>query len=185
MHGSDLSELWQRQWPRCAPLAPQLKLAYPERWVRFHSLPASKRYPEGADEYAVVLDRYNTILDELFSGQDIYVVTCAWSNLPEPDTQGTHHWMSICDDPTEPDPEFTSYTHLFATRTAWRRGTLDELLRAVADDTTAGVMITDLTMTQIHHPYDGGADVLLPTTSERDSLGQRYSEWLSQSPQGL
>jgi hypothetical protein len=29
-------------------------------------------------------------------------------------------------------------------------------------------MITDVAMTRIHHPYDGGADVLLPTSEERD-----------------
>ncbi|MER5937579.1 hypothetical protein ABT121_09705 [Streptomyces sp. NPDC001928] len=43
----------------------------------FHSLPGSKRYPESEDEYAIVLDRYNTILDELFAGTDVFVVTMA------------------------------------------------------------------------------------------------------------
>jgi hypothetical protein len=35
-----------------------------DRWGRFHSLPGSKRYAESEVEYAIVLDRYNTILDE-------------------------------------------------------------------------------------------------------------------------
>lgn len=39
--------------------------------MRFHSLPDSKRYAESEDEYAIVLDRYNTILDELFAGTDV------------------------------------------------------------------------------------------------------------------
>lgn len=40
-------------------------------------------------------------------------------------------------------------------------------------------MITDLEMRRVHHPYDGGADVLLPTTGERDALKARHTDWLS------
>ncbi|WP_435828800.1 DUF3885 domain-containing protein [Saccharopolyspora shandongensis] len=51
MAGGDLFGLWQRRWPLCPPLAAGLKHAYRDRWVRFHSLPGSKRYPDTADEY--------------------------------------------------------------------------------------------------------------------------------------
>ncbi|MFJ9779385.1 hypothetical protein ACIRSS_07365 [Amycolatopsis sp. NPDC101161] len=44
MSDDDLSPLWQRQWPECRPFADELKLAYRDRWVRFHSLPESQRY---------------------------------------------------------------------------------------------------------------------------------------------
>ncbi|WP_307661464.1 hypothetical protein [Streptomyces sp. V1I1] len=50
--------------------------------VHFHSLPGSKRYPEPEDEYAIVLNRYNTVLDELFAGTDVFVVTMDWSHTP-------------------------------------------------------------------------------------------------------
>src|SRR5690242_20795096 len=42
----ELSALWQQQWLECPPFADELKLAYRDRWVRFHSLPESQRYPE-------------------------------------------------------------------------------------------------------------------------------------------
>ncbi|MGW6733237.1 DUF3885 domain-containing protein [Streptomyces sp. NPDC055013] len=58
-----LSALWQRQFPKGPPIAHELRAAYSDRWVRFHSLPDSKRYPESEDEYAIVLHRYNTVLD--------------------------------------------------------------------------------------------------------------------------
>ncbi|MGI5220405.1 DUF3885 domain-containing protein [Nocardia sp. CA-290969] len=175
-------------------MADELKHAYRDRWVRFHSLPRSKRYPATADEYGIVLDRYNTVLDELFTGQEIYLITCDWSNRPEPGERpedhtqwhlGARYWTSIRNDPTETDPEFISYTHLFVSRIPWQHGAVDELLRAVADDATAGVMITDLSFERIHHPYDGGADVLLPTTAERDTLMHRHAGWLSQHPEGF
>ncbi len=40
-------------------------------------------------------------------------------------------------------------------------------------------MITNLSVDRIHAPYDGGADVLLPTTAERDTVKRRHIDWLS------
>ncbi len=67
----------------------------------------------------------------------------------------------------DPDPAFRTYCHLFATRRPWRRGCIGELLRDIADDKVAGVLITDTRMQRIHHPYDGGADVFLTASEER------------------
>jgi hypothetical protein len=68
---ADLTGLWQERWPRCPPVGYKLRGPYQDVWVRFHSLPESKRYPEDENEYAVVLERYNTVLDELFAGADV------------------------------------------------------------------------------------------------------------------
>ncbi len=54
-----------------------------------------------------------------------------------------------------------------------------------ADYAVNTVMITSPSFDRIHHPYDGGADVLLPTSDERDALERRHSDWLSSHPQGL
>ena len=43
----------------------------------------------------------------------------------------------------DPDPELHSYTHLYADRRPWRPGTVDGILREVADDVLRGVIITD------------------------------------------
>ncbi|MFJ4365729.1 hypothetical protein ACIP4S_16400 [Streptomyces chartreusis] len=188
-----LSALWQRQFPKGPPIAHELRTAYSDRWVRFHSLPDSKRYPETEDEYAIALNRYNTILDELFEGTDVYVITVAWSwepggpELPpvlrEVHPQGAR-WTTLAYD-DDPDPELHSYTHLYADRRPWRRGTVDNILREVAVDVLSGVIITDSGLTRIHHPYDGGADVILTTPSERDALRERHTDWLSSHPSGL
>ena len=55
----------------------------------------------------------------------------------------------------------------------------------MADDATANVMTTSLLFDRVHHPYDGGADVLLPTTGERDALERRHTDWLSGHPLGF
>ncbi|MFD7002461.1 hypothetical protein ACFWA5_40990 [Streptomyces mirabilis] len=47
------------------------------------------------------------------------------------------------------------------------------------------MFITDTELRRIHHPYDGGADVVLATPAERDRLRGRHTDWLSGHPAGL
>ncbi|WP_431676246.1 DUF3885 domain-containing protein [Kitasatospora sp. KL5] len=77
-----LTELWQQRWADCLPVAHRLRGPYRDVWVRFHSLPESKRYAEDEHEYAIVLDRYNTVLDELFAGTDVAMVAKAAKWVP-------------------------------------------------------------------------------------------------------
>ncbi|MEV0743290.1 hypothetical protein AB0I51_46950 [Streptomyces sp. NPDC050549] len=174
-------------------MAHELCAAYSDRWVRFHSLPGSKRYPETEDEYAVVLHRYNTVLDELFEGTDVHVVTVAWSWGPDgpedpPRRREVHPegslWTTLAHE-DDPDPELHSYTHLYADRRPWRPGTVDAILREVADDVLGGVIIGDSGLTRIHHPYDGGADVIATSPEARDRLRESHRDWLPRTPSGL
>ncbi|MFJ9939069.1 DUF3885 domain-containing protein [Streptomyces erythrochromogenes] len=187
-----LTRLWQTHRPP-GPLLPyELKTAYRKRWVRFHSLPESKRYAEDEAEYAVLLDRHNTVLDELFAGGEAYVVTTDWAHPSDPtqysDLRCSLHpegtlWTTL-DDTADPDPEFHTRWYFYADRRPWRRGCLDPLLRAAADDALAGIFVTDIGLGRMYHPYDGGADVVLATTEERDRLRHRHADWLSAHPSG-
>ncbi|MEU0334737.1 hypothetical protein [Streptomyces sp. NPDC006193] len=167
---------------------------YVDRWVRFHSLPGSKRYPQSEDEYATVLERHNTILDELFTELEVFVVTMDWSCTPTgpagfPTPREELHpdsalWW-IESDQDDPDPEFHTHTRLYADRRRWRHGCVDGLLRAITDEALVEVFITDTGLQRIYHPYDGGADVILTTAAERDALRNRHAAWLSSHPAGL
>ncbi len=187
-----LTRLWQAHRPAGPMLPWELKTVYGSRWVRFHSLPESKRYPEDEAEYAILLDRYNTVLDELFAGGEVYVVTTDWGDPSDP-TDGSPHraalhpegtlWTTL-DDTDDPDPAFHTRWYFYADRRPWQHGCLNPLLRAVADDTLPGIFVTDTEFARIHHPYDGGADVILPTPEERNRLRDRHSAWLSAHPSG-
>ncbi|WP_455907645.1 DUF3885 domain-containing protein [Streptomyces mirabilis] len=189
-----LAALWRERHPSGPPVAHTFRTRYADRWVRFHSLPGSKRYPESEDEYAIVLDRYNTILDELFAGTDVFVVTMDWSvtatgpaGYPTP-RQMLHpdsiSWWTESEQ-DDPDPEFHTHTRLYADQRRWNRGCLDGLLRAVADEALVEVFVADTELRRIHHPYDGGADVILDTPAERDGVRDRHTDWLSSHPAGL
>ncbi|WP_406862762.1 hypothetical protein ABZO31_20975 [Streptomyces sp. HUAS MG47] len=189
-----LAALWRERRPSGPPLAHTIRDTYRDRWVRFHSLPESKRYPESEDEYAIALDRYNTVLDELFAGQDVFVVTGDWSDTPngpaghptprEELHPGSVRWWTESD-VDDPDPDFHTHHRLYADRRPWRRGCIDGLLRAVADEAVVDVFVTDTELRRIHLPYDGGADVVLTTAAERDLIRDRHAAWLSTHPSGL
>ncbi|MEU2259711.1 hypothetical protein ABZ557_05385 [Streptomyces sp. NPDC019645] len=53
-----LAALRRARRPSGPPLAHPFRTTYADRWVRFRSLPDSKRCPESADEHAIVLDRW-------------------------------------------------------------------------------------------------------------------------------
>ncbi|MFH9819218.1 hypothetical protein [Streptomyces sp. NPDC017230] len=189
-----LAALWRECHPSGPPVAHTFRTRYADRWVRLHSLPDSKRYPESEDEYAIVLDRYNTILDELFAGTEVFVVTMDWSNTPTglpgyPTPRQTLHpdgirwWTESEED--DPDPEFHTHTCLYADRRRWNRSCLDGLLRAVADEALVEVFVADTELHRVYHPYDGGADVILTTPAERDRVRDRHTDWLSSHPAGL
>lgn len=84
----------------------------------------------------------------------------------------------------DPDPGFQTYTHLHTSTARWTVGSVDPLLRAVADDQTGGAIITDTGLKRLYHPYDGGADLILTTTAERDQFRARHCDWLSCHPSG-
>ena len=49
----------------------------------------------------------------------------------------------------------------------------------------SGVIVTDVALRWLFHPYDGGMDVIAPSVRERDRLAARFHTWLSDRPDGL
>ena len=179
-----LTALWERRWPGCRYSPHELRVDAADRWVRFHALPGSQRYPGTPAEHATVLRRHRTLLAEVLPGPRLLLVTADYADGPEPPATrralvaalnpGARHWTSarISD-----DPGFESWMHLYAGRVGRFDERLDEVLRAVADNRIANVLLADLDLHRLYHPYDGGMDVLLPTTAERDALRERHRAW--------
>ncbi|MFE2595668.1 hypothetical protein ACFXCZ_04050 [Streptomyces sp. NPDC059396] len=188
----DLDTAWESHWGDTPPLGHLLRTAQPDRWVRFHSLPRSKRYAVTEEEYVTLLGRQHMLLADLGAPQDLVVITCEWSDDPsprgrEPDVEQVapgDPWRTVLEDETEA-PEFRTYTHLYMGTLTNLPTTLDPLLRKVADFETAGVILAPRGLGWLFHPYDGGVDVITATPAERDALSARHPDWLSRCPGGL
>jgi hypothetical protein len=189
-----LTDLWDRRWPECPPFAHWLRGCYADRWVRFHSLPNSKRYPATEPEYIEVLHRHNTVLSHLDPGRNLVVVSTEWTATPSTTPQmwprraeiapAAVHWRTLIEDPGE-EPDSRSYTQLYVEARAWQPGIVDDVLRPVADDEISGVILAPADLRWLYHPYDGGADVIASTAAQRDMLKEHHRPWLSKHRHGL
>jgi hypothetical protein len=184
-----LGSAWNTSWPDCPPVAPLLRRRFPGRSVRFHTLPAAKRYATSATEHAEILRRHHVLLAEVFEAANgaadgsLAVITCSWSATSQPTprdaavaaiTPGAVYWRSH-DLATEPG--FHSWQHHYASPLGLRDPALDQLLLCVADDMTDGVILTNHTADWAFHPYDGGAEVFAPNAEAGDQLSATYADW--------
>jgi hypothetical protein len=186
---------WQERFPGCEPAAHLLRTAFLDRWVRFHSLPESKRYPETESEYETLLHRHNCILGELAGTErNVVLLTTGYSET----TQAVRSYAELdAIDPTAKpwrtlalhrvSQEFAdpNYWHIFASEWAWQSGLFDPLIRLVADDVVANVMIVHPDCRWLLHPYDGGMDVIAETSAARGQLRAAHRDWLSSRTDGL
>lgn len=193
---SGLSDVWATRWPDCRPISYELRSCASDRWVRFHSLPESKRYPDSDAEWAELLRRHHIVLRELLETSThrdhLIVITAAWTNTAsvakrDPDLltalSDADPWTSVLVE--REDDGFENWTHLFTSRVSTDVQKLDPLLGLVAGNGTGGVVISNAELEWLFCPYDGGADVIAATTADRDALRAKHLDWLSAHPLGL
>ena len=186
---------WRRRFPGCEPVAHTMRRAFPNRWVRFHSLPGSQRYPDNEAEFATLLARHNLVLGSLtHAGETLALLTTGYSRTAEP-VRDNDVLLAVDPDAVpwrtvaihEHDTNFAerSFWHVFASRRPWFPGGFDPVVRLVAGGGLSNVMIVPLDCRWLLHPYDGGMDVILDTGAARDALAASFPEWLSGRADGL
>ena len=185
-----LDEYWNRNFDQSRPLAHELRELYRKRWVRFHSLPDSKRYAETDSDWATLLERHNTLVDRLTDdGCQIELLTTNWSSGRQPLSAPsefleldlpTIHWRSFAK-----NDDASNWWHLFHTQITWNYGTLDRVFRLVAENEISNVMLVDPTDNWLIHPYDGGLDMILGSRTERDTMSSEFASWRSKRSDGL
>ena len=171
---------WDARYPKSPPVGFLLRDAYPELWLRIHSLPASKRYPETDADYAELLRRHKAVATQaLGSGALCYLVQPAWV-LPSDDRSG---WgVDLADHPYGANEERLAFD---VAEVTWRPGDYDALLRATAYSRIAMVLLASRERGSVYAPYDGGADLFFRSQAERDEGRRLYADWLSPYPGGL
>ncbi len=185
---------WDEYFPECEPVAHLLRERFRSRWVRFHSLPESKRYPENEVEMQTVLARHNAVLWELIERESrVVLLTTRYSesteNAPRHPEVLTFDatavpWQVVPMHQIEGD-DVQNFWHVSASLWEWQLGTFDPLVRLVADDKIANVMMVHPECRWMLHPYDGGMDVILESDDARQRLKLFHRAWLSDHPDGL
>lgn len=185
-----LTGLWESRWPGSEPLSYMMDAR--NVWVRFHSLPESKRYADDASEMAEIVRRRQAVIRELsdLSGSTALMVIAtdyfsndAYAGWSKKYLVDAWPWRT-CVNPDYADIEIKRTTFYFWVANFKEVGQLTPLLESAAED-EAKIVITNPDMTWVYAPYDGGADVFAPTAEDRDRLKTTHREWLSDHPAGL
>jgi hypothetical protein len=135
----ELSEVWPRHFGACEPVAHLLRDRFHDRWVRFHSLPESRRYPESEAEMTIILERHNRLIDQLTRGEgNLMLLSTEYSASASPRRselaeqnvcKGEAPWRSVVMHELSEDWEKPTYWHLFSSIMQWKPGVLDGALQ--------------------------------------------------------
>ena len=165
------------------PVAHLMRTAFPEYWLRIHSLPESKRYPETDAERETVFERHSQFGSALLGERAPCLVIHSHFNgfsrsanlMPELLWTPIHRIMEDEDD---------SWDSWMA-RTTWDAAALRPLLLSIADAQEAHVAFLSETTDCVFIPYDGGADGFSFDTSLLRRLSEEFAPWRSAHPLGL
>ena len=179
---------WNSSFGGQIPVAHLLRESLPDRWVRFHSLTGSRRYPESERDYEAILNRHHQVLQSLVgSKRRVVLLTTGYSETAIPIRSPSCEmfdpyavaWRSVPMHKTCNEYAAPNYWHVFASEWQWQPGVFDSILRLVADDQLSNVMMVDPDCEWLLHPYDGGMDVIAKTEAQRDHIKAAFCQWLS------
>jgi hypothetical protein len=170
---------WRAHYPEVLPIRNLLNgRNFPNRWMRIHSLPLSKRYADTQAEWDILMDRQNRLINHLVpQGTDVQWVI----NWIERDNYLFKSFdlvpLGVFQE-AEEEPKYDS----FLLETTWEHDPRNPLLLMIADETLRAFMIAPDCLIA---PYDGGVDVILKDPHTCYALRRQFKDWLSKRADGL
>jgi hypothetical protein len=171
-------KVWNARYPETPPISHLFKHRLPHRWARIHSLASSKRYAETEAEWACLLHRQNTVIDDLVGlGASITVVINAYK---EDNPLLKSEQAIFVGTYAAGEGEYETACHQY--HATWQRVRHEPLLRLIAGDEMRAFFIAPDCLVA---PYDGGMDVILKDGATCDAFKRKYRDWLSEREDGL
>ncbi|WP_018628488.1 DUF3885 domain-containing protein [Niabella aurantiaca] len=188
---------WKTNYPGTIPISHCFKYDFPERWLRIHSLPESKRYPETQEEWEILLSRQNKIINDLLGYKTTILVVIGeyFFEGQEPyDILESEYSLEDCSlvslnpiDLHKLWPDEHDKGQLFIAKfcqQVWIPKRFDKLLKDIAQYYLRAFFVS-LENKYIIAPYDGGMDIILNDTKTRDHYKEKYKLWLSPRSDGF
>ena len=188
MNKEEFNKYWKKHYPESHLIGFELKNIYPNRWLRIHSLPESKRYAESEIEYQTILERQNTVISDLFGENSKIILSFGLYNTESNNNKsieltefGKYEKLkTIALHKVKPEEyQDECFYHVYIRNENWKRNSKDKLLRTIADDEFRALLISPKTNC-IVSPYDGGIDIIVESQQKRNELKEKYKDWLSE-----
>lgn len=191
----EFADIWRAFYPNVEPTGRLMRAADVPHWIRFHSLPLSKRYADTEEEYSTLLSRQNALASAaLGNDRPCWIVQACWTT-----TEGTveladesemfrasrdfgleHAFSFDVDEGADAE-----HWKVMAGPVRWRQGGFDEVLLRVADEQSAPILWVSAESGAVFAPYDGGVDLFLTSEAEVTDLRSKHVDWLPSHPDGL
>ena len=186
---------WRTFYPNADPAGWMMRNAGAKHWLRFHSLPLSKRYADTDAERQILLYRQNTLASEVLgAGRPCWLAQTFWP-VADNDAEARLHplraWPKYQFEfafrflTEKDDPEFRKELTTYASRQPWQADAFDDLLWAAANEKAAYTLWMSCSTGAVFAPYDGGVDLFLPTDDHVKALKIKHPDWLPTNAHGL
>lgn len=175
-----INSSWDDVFGSAFPSRESCREAFHDCWIRIHSLPDSKRYPDSEEDVSQLLLRHNLAADlTLGKGSECeafiigpidkgsMALINGTINIIHPSTE-----RYFLNDDSEPLP-------VVSTRTQWEAGVFDKIILSIADDEFPQFMLVNYQRKAIYSPYDGGADLFLLNPLHFSSVLNKLKPWMS------
>lgn len=193
MNSIEFNKYWDLNYHESNPIGHELKGVYPNRWLRIHSLPESKRYAESEDEYQIILDRQNKLISELIGEETEIIIVSGQYEMELTDEISTelsdYGEFQKCRTielhkiyPEEYEDDF--FYDVYFRTDIWTMNSQNKLLTNIADDEFRAMFVCP-NRNCIVAPYDGGMDIIVDSQEKRDELKTKYKDWLSEREDGM
>jgi hypothetical protein len=178
MNKEEFFDFWNKNYPNTSPINYLFNLTSEDRWFRIHSLPESKRYANSDQEWKILLERQNTIINDFILQNTIIKVIINFIKIKNPlfkKYDFTNIGVLV-------DKEGERVFQSFLFETIWKTNSLNDVLKDIANDEIRGYIVVD---DCIISPYDGGMNLYLKDTETRDFYKNKYRKWLSLREDGM
>lgn len=175
----EAATLWRSRFADLEPLGWRLRAALPERWLRVHALPGSKRYADTEAERQEIRTRARALASVVLGEGPVWLLVLEERGVPELPALGLAPALRF-----EADAPADAPRIYLAAKAPWRGPAFEALVEAIADDRCRALWLEPATG-ELLAPYDGGFDLILADGRRRDALAARWAGWLSSRPDGL
>lgn len=179
----DIEAAWRSQFGQFGPAAFLSRQAAPDRWIRIHSLPDSKRYPETDADRDEILCRHLAVAESVIGDTECILFVTRFGPSIDPARASLSDLGGLpflhLDDLSISEEDEDDSIQFFAAPFIASPSNLRPLILAVANDTTGSVLLANFHRASAYAPYDGGADLFFPSSNQASAAADRWQSWLS------
>jgi hypothetical protein len=175
------SRWFQNKVIQAFPLAHLMRENFSEHWMRIHSLPEGKRYPDNQSEKEIVLDRYARFGTALLGEKSPCLIIQSRMNGDDRKLLPEFQWNPIHQIKIDDEEVWNSWS----ASVIWTPDSFRSLLLAIAEDTEEYVAFLSHSTDCVFIPYDGGSDGFSFDPKLLARLSDEFTPWLSNHPDGF